>query len=133
MLADDHIGAAREDPSLPLDPGYIAAFEALSASPDRYLLVGCEGGRVVGTMQLMLQPNISAKGAWRAIIEGVRITADRRSQGLGEQLIAWAVGEARRRGCGVVQLTTDKSRTGAHRFYDRLGFKQSHFGYKLKL
>ena len=130
MLADDHLGAAREDTSLPLDPGYRAAFDAIQASPDQRLIVAEQDGEPVGCLQLIFVPGLSRKGAWRGIVEGVRIVSDRRGQGLGGQLLAHAEALCRARGCQIVQLTTDRSRTGTHRFYDRLGFKQSHLGYK---
>jgi GNAT superfamily N-acetyltransferase len=130
MLADDHLGAGREDPARPLAQSYLDAFDAIQASPDQRLIVACEDGRAVGTLQLSFLPGISRKGAWRGQIEGVRIIADRRGAGLGEGLVRWAVEQCRLKGCRTVQLTTDKSRTGAHRFYDRLGFKASHVGYK---
>jgi GNAT superfamily N-acetyltransferase len=131
MLADDHLGAARESPD-DLDP-YLRAFEAIDADPHQFLAVGEDAGEVVATLQLTFIPGLSRRGADRALIEAVRVRADRRSDGLGSTLIKWAVEEARRRGCGLVELTTDASRTGAHRFYDRLGFEQSHLGFKLIL
>ncbi|TIX49932.1 MAG: GNAT family N-acetyltransferase, partial [Mesorhizobium sp.] len=75
----------------------------------------------------------SLRGAWRGQIEAVRVAADRRGERLGQLLLEWAIGECRKRGCRVVQLTTNKSRADAHRFYERLGFKASHIGYKLEL
>jgi GNAT superfamily N-acetyltransferase len=133
MLADDILGQRREDTTVPLAPGYLAAFEAIAASPHQYLMVASLEGQPVGTLQLVLIPGLSRKGAWRGIVEGVRVAADRRGQGIGERMIAWAIEECRARGCASLQLTTDKSRTDAHRFYDRLGFKASHLGYKLEL
>lgn len=133
MLADDHLGAQREDTSVPLHPGYLAAFRAIDASPDQRLIVAERDGEVVGTMQLSFLPGLSRKGAWRGQVEAVRIAAPHRSKGLGAEMMRWAVETCRARGCGSVQLTTDKSRKAAHRFYDRLGFKASHEGYKLSL
>ncbi len=133
LLADDHLGQAREDPSLPLDPGYAAAFAAIAANPDQRLVVAEDGGEVVGTLQLMLAPGISRRGAWRGIVEAVRIASSHRSQGLGAELVDWAVETCRQRGCYAVQLTTDLSRADAHRFYERLGFKASHRGYRKTL
>ena len=133
LLADAHLGRAREDLDHPLDPAYIAAFAALEADANQRLIVAEISGAVVGTMQLSFLPGISRKGAWRCLIEAVRIEAARRDTGLGAVMIAWAVEQCRARGCHKVQLTTDKSRVDAHRFYERLGFVQSHFGYKLDL
>ncbi|WP_121747974.1 GNAT family N-acetyltransferase [Streptomyces sp. E2N166] len=131
MLADDPLGAQRESPN-DLDP-YLAAFERLSADPNQHLVVAVRDDRVVGTLQLTIVPGLSRRGATRSIIEGVRIHTDERSSGLGTQLIEWAVDESRRQGCHLVQLTSDKTRTDAHRFYERLGFSASHTGFKLQL
>ncbi len=88
---------------------------------------------MVGTLQLSFIPGLSRRGALRAQIEAVRVRADQRRSGLGTAMVGWAVDEARRRGCGLVQLTTDRSRQDAHRFYERLGFIASHAGLKLAL
>lgn len=133
LLADDPLGAGRETVGEEIDPAYVAAFAALDANPDQLLAVAELDSEVVGTMQLSFLPGLSHMGAWRGLIEAVRIAAPLRSQGLGAQMIDWALDRFRERGCRVAQLTTDKSRSAAHRFYDRLGFKQSHFGYKLEL
>ncbi|MFC8869850.1 GNAT family N-acetyltransferase [Streptomyces sp. NPDC057148] len=131
MLADDPLGARRESPD-DLSP-YLAAFERLSADPNQRLVVAVRDGRVVGTLQLTIVPGLSRRGTTRSIIEGVRVHADERGGGLGTQLIEWAVDESRRQGCQLVQLTSDKTRTDAHRFYERLGFSASHTGFKLQL
>ncbi|MFD9024688.1 GNAT family N-acetyltransferase [Streptomyces parvulus] len=131
MLADDPLGAERESPDV-LTP-YLAALERLDADPNQHVVVAVRDGRVVGTLQLTIVPGLSRRGATRSIIEGVRIHADERGGGLGTQLIEWAVDESRRQGCHLVQLTSDKSRTDAHRFYERLGFSASHTGFKLQL
>jgi GNAT superfamily N-acetyltransferase len=131
MLADDPLGSQRESPD-DLTP-YLAALERLTADPNQHLVVAVREGRVVGTLQLTVIPGLSRKGATRSIIEAVRIHADERGSGLGTQLIEWAVAESRRQGCQLVQLTSDVSRTDAHRFYERLGFTASHLGFKLAL
>lgn len=131
MLADDPLGAARESPD-DLSP-YLAALKRLSGDPHQHLVVAVQDGRVVGTLQLTLIPGLSRKGATRSIIEAVRIHADARGGGLGSRLIEWAVDQSRREGCQLVQLTSDASRTNAHRFYERLGFTASHVGFKLAL
>ncbi len=133
MMADDVLGAAREDASLPLDPGYAAAFEAIRFQANQRLIVAVLDGRAVGTAQLAFLPGLARKGASRGYIEGVRIVGDLRGQGLGEALVRWAIEQCRARGCASVQLTTDNSRADAHRFYERLGFKPTHRGYKLAL
>ncbi|MEU6448325.1 GNAT family N-acetyltransferase [Streptomyces sp. NPDC046979] len=131
MLTDDPLGAQRESPD-DLDP-YLAALERLDADPNQHVVVAVRDSRVVGTLQLTIVPGLSRRGATRSIIEGVRIHADERGSGLGTQLIEWAIDESRRQGCQLVQLTSDKTRTDAHRFYERLGFSSSHTGFKLQL
>ncbi|MEV2252329.1 GNAT family N-acetyltransferase [Streptomyces sp. NPDC050147] len=131
MLADDPLGSTRESPD-DLAP-YLAAFERLAADPNQRQVVAVREGRVVGTLQLTIVPGLSRKGALRSIIEGVRIHADERGSGLGTRFIEWAVGESRRQGCQLVQLTSDATRADAHRFYERLGFTASHVGFKLQL
>ncbi|MFJ6571379.1 GNAT family N-acetyltransferase [Streptomyces sp. NPDC091292] len=131
MLADDPLGAQRESPD-DLTP-YRTAYERLADDPHQHLVVAVRDERVVGTLQLTVVPGLSRKGATRSIIEGVRIHADERGSGLGTQLIEWAIDVSRREGCELVQLTSDTSRTDAHRFYERLGFEASHVGFKLAL
>nr|WSY53423.1 GNAT family N-acetyltransferase [Streptomyces sp. NBC_00886] len=131
MLADDPLGSQRESPD-DLTP-YLAALERLTADPNQHLVVAVRGGRVVGTVQLTAIPGLSRRGATRSIIEAVRIHADERGSGLGTRLIEWAIAESRRQDCQLVQLTSDASRTDAHRFYERLGFTASHVGFKLPL
>lgn len=131
MLADDALGAQRESPD-DLTP-YLAALERLSGDPNQHLVVAVRSGQVVGTLQLTVIPGLSRRGSTRALIEGVRVRTDERGSGLGTQIIEWAVDESRRQGCRLVELTSDASRTDAHRFYERLGFTASHVGFKLAL
>jgi GNAT superfamily N-acetyltransferase len=131
MLADDPLGAQRESPD-DLGP-YLAALERIDADSNQYLIVAAREGRVLGTLQLTIVPGLSRRGATRSIIEGVRIHADERGSGLGTLIIEWAIDTSRRRGCQLVQLTSDNSRTDAHRFYERLGFAASHVGFKMPL
>lgn len=131
LIADDQLGATRDDPG---DlTAYLRAFAAIDADPSQLLVVLDDGGAVVGTMQLSFIPGLSRGGATRAQVEAVRVAASRRGHRLGEQMIRWAVDESSRRGCRLVQLTTDKRRGDAHRFYERLGFTASHEGFKLSL
>ena len=135
LLADDPLGSGREASARTaeeLEP-YRRAFELIAADRAHALVVAVDGDVVVGTLQLSVLPGLSRRGALRGQIEAVRVRADHRGQGLGAAMIGWAVEEARRRSCSLVQLTTDKSRTDAHRFYERLGFVASHIGYKLAL
>jgi GNAT superfamily N-acetyltransferase len=140
MLADDLLGAARETtgPAEPaaaadLDDAYWAAFGQIEAQPGNRLIVAESAGEIVGTLQLTFLPGLSRRGMLRGQIEAVRIAASFRGHGLGRQLIEWAVGESRRGGCGVVQLTSDRRRGDAIRFYESLGFEASHEGLKLFL
>ncbi|WIV57584.1 GNAT family N-acetyltransferase [Amycolatopsis nalaikhensis] len=131
MLADDQLGATRDDPA-DLEP-YLLAFDEIDADPHQLLVVVVSEDEPVGTLQLTIIPGLARRGALRGQIEAVRIHADHRGSGLGAELIRWAIEESRRRGCALVQLTSDTSRTGVHRFYERLGFVPSHTGFKLKL
>lgn len=112
---------------------YLAAFEAIDRDPAHLLLVAEIEGRVIATMQVSFLPGLARRGAWRAEIEAVRVDAAHRSKGIGAAMITWSIEESRRRGCTQVQLTTNKQRTDAHRFYARLGFANSHEGFKLAL
>ncbi|MES5819181.1 GNAT family N-acetyltransferase [Streptomyces sp. RG80] len=131
ILADDPLGAQRESPD-DLAP-YLTALERLAADPNQHLVVAVRADRVVGTLQLTIIPGLSRRGSTRSIIEAVRIHADERGSGLGTRLIEWAIDESRRQNCQLVQLTSDATRTDAHRFYERLGFEASHVGFKLPL
>ncbi|WP_181777232.1 GNAT family N-acetyltransferase [Amycolatopsis pittospori] len=130
MLADDQIGSTR-DSADDLTP-YLQAFEDIDADPAQLLVVADDAGEAVGTLQLTIIPGLARKGALRGQIEAVRVRASHRGSGLGGELMAWAIDESRRRGCALVQLTSDVKRVDAHRFYERLGFEASHTGFKLK-
>jgi GNAT superfamily N-acetyltransferase len=131
LLADDPLGAARESPDN-LTP-YLAAFRHIDADPNQFLAVMERSHVVIGTLQLSFINGLSRRGATRVQIEAVRISSQERGGGLGTKLIAWAIEEARSRGCVLVQTTSDRSRTNAHRFYERLGFEHTHAGFKLML
>jgi ribosomal protein S18 acetylase RimI-like enzyme len=133
MLADDALGAAREDNSSPLNRCYTDAFEAIDSDPNQLLAVIENDGKVIGCLQISFIPGLSRKGMWRGQIESVRIASDARGGGIGKQMIEWAIEQCRERGCGLVQLTTDKSRSDAIRFYKSLDFVDSHEGMKLSL
>jgi len=133
MLVDDYIGAKREDGSRPLNAKYLAAFEAIEADANQFLLVVEEAGEIVGSLQLSFIPGIARLGMWRGQIEGVRVKTSRRGSGLGHRMFDWAIAECRKKGCELVQLAMDKSRTDTLRFYESLGFKASHDGLKLDL
>ena len=135
LLADDEVSRARGFGVVPeeVDAATWAAFEAIDADPGNELIVGVDGGEVIATSQLTFTPGLSRGGAWRMTIEAVRVRADRRGDGIGRRLMAYAIGRARDRGCRIVQLTTDKRRADAHRFYESLGFAATHEGMKLMI
>ena len=133
LLADDVLGASREATGAEDYPHYLNAFRAIDADPNQFLLVVDDGTKIVGTLQLTFIPGLASRGQKRGQIEAVRVASDRRGEKIGEAMFDWAIEKCRAEQCGIVQLTTDKTRTEAHRFYDRLGFQPSHIGYKMKL
>ncbi|MCA1060140.1 GNAT family N-acetyltransferase [Rossellomorea aquimaris] len=133
MLADDVLGTKRERYEHPLPQSYLQAFKAINSDPNNELVVACDGKEVVGVQQITFTPYLTHKGGWRATIEGVRTSASVRGEGVGTKLIQWAIRRAEARGCHLIQLTTDKQRPDALRFYERLGFQATHEGLKLKL
>lgn len=134
LLAADQLGATRDGVNTAQDlAAYQLAFRAIDADPAHVLVVAQAGQQLVATMQLSFIPGLARRGALRAQIEAVRVHESYRGRGLGAAMLGWAIEEARRRGCGLVQLTTDKARPDAHRFYERLGFVASHQGMKLRL
>lgn len=130
LLADDPLGAAREDVPGQLSESYWSAFEAIDRDANQLLVVGELQRRVVATAQLTFLPGLSHRGSWRVQLEAVRVAADLRGRRLGEALVDWSIDRARERGCRLMQLTSDRSREDAHRFYERLGFAASHVGMK---
>ena len=133
LLADDPLGSRREEYGVPLLPGYVQAFEAICSDPNNELVVAERAGEVVGVLQLTFIPYLTYKGGWRALIEGVRVAAPLRSAGIGRRMFQWAIDRARQRQCRMIQLTSDKARPEAIRFYESLGFVASHEGMKLHL
>ena len=133
LLADDALGSGREHFAWPLPDSYYAAFEAIDRDPNNELIVVDLDHKVVGVLQLTYIPYVTYRGSWRALIEGVRVDSSMRSSGLGGKLLAWAIERARIKGCILVQLTSDKARPDAIRFYESLGFVPSHEGLKLHL
>ncbi len=130
LMSDDDISAGRETSDL---APYERAFARIDAEPAQLLVVGEVDGEAVCTLQLTVIPGLSRGGALRGQVEAVRVRSDLRGRGVGEALLGWAVEELRSRGCAVAQLTTDKRRTDAHRFYARLGWVASHEGFKIQL
>lgn len=130
LLADDTLGASREQPTDPLPQAYWDAFDAISTQRGNELLVAEADGEVVGCLQLTVIPGLSRMGATRGQLEGVRVSSKHRGRHIGEALVAAATDRARELGCTIVQLTTDRTRVDAHRFYERLGFESTHIGMK---
>ena len=133
LLADDTLGAKREQSSDPLPQAYWDAFDAITANGGNEVLVADAGGEVVGCLQLTIIPGLSRMGTTRGQLEGVRVSSKHRGRRIGEALVTRAMDRARELGCAIVQLTTDRSRVDAHRFYERLGFESTHIGMKRTL
>ncbi len=133
LLADDELGATREDNSQPLNPRYLDAFDAIDKDPNNELIIVEKADELVGMMQLTFIPYLTHTGSWRCLIEGVRVARSHRGKGAGRRMIEWAIERARERQCGIVQLTSDKQRPEALRFYRSLGFNATHEGFKLKI
>ncbi|MGI5205236.1 N-acetyltransferase family protein [Spirillospora sp. CA-108201] len=133
LLADDPLGSTRETPGEEIPEAYFRAFAAIEKDPNNSLVVAEVAGKVAGTLQLTYIPGLTYTGGERAQIEGVRVAAEQRGAGLGQLMITWAIDRARARGCRVVQLTTDRQRPEAIRFYQKIGFRPSHMGMKYHL
>jgi GNAT superfamily N-acetyltransferase len=133
LLADDHLGRDRDDPANAGDTAYLDAFAAIARDPNQILAVAEQDGAVVGTLQLTFVPGLSNRGAWAAMVEAVRIDSGLRGQGLGAEMMAWAMETSRDRGCTSMMLKSHRSREAAHRFYEQLGFGHSHMGMTLRL
>lgn len=141
LLADDPLGATRETVGATVDDVYVRAFEAIEGDPRNRLVVVIDGtaegpgeaAPVIGCLQLTFIPGLSRRAATRAQIESVRVARTARGRGIGRQLFEWAIEQARDHDCAIVQLTSDKQRTDAHRFYESLGFAATHDGFKLAL
>jgi ribosomal protein S18 acetylase RimI-like enzyme len=133
LLAEDELGEAREIVQVPPHESYLRAFDVIAADPNQMMMVAEDAGQIVGCLQLTFIPGLSRKGMWRGQIESVRVAGSHRGKSLGRAMFDWAINECRERGCGLVQLSTDKTRNRAHAFYAALGFEASHVGMKLKL
>ena len=133
LLADDQLGAKREQLGARLALVYREAFARMERQSGNDIYVAEQAGEIVGCMQLTFIAGLSRKGMTRCQIEAVRVKKSIRSKGLGNQIMKFAIELAKSSGCGLVQLTTDKSRDDAHRFYENLGFEASHMGMKLDL
>ena len=132
LLADDELGQLRERPQKTPHDDYRRAFTAIDADPNQYLAVFEKNDDIIGCLQISFIPGLARRGALRGQIESVRVVANIRGNGYGTLMIAWAIKKCREQGCSLVQLTTDKTRKHAQRFYQKLGFVPSHEGFKLK-
>ena len=133
MLADDFLGQQRESLELPLKESYVYAFQEIAADPNNELIVAECDGEIIGSLQLTFTPSLSYQGSKRCTVESVRVDSKLRGQGIGREMMLWAIERAKEKGCLSIQLTTHKDRKDAHRFYENLGFKHSHAGMKLNL
>ena len=133
LLTEDAVRVTEDRPEEPFHPRYVAALDELGRDPNQMMMVAVLDGDTVGTIQLTFIPGISSLGMKRCLVEAVHIAPAHRSKGLGSEMIQWAIAQARERGCGMVQLTSNKKRLDAHRFYERLGFLKSHEGFKYYL
>lgn len=133
LLADDVLGRQREDTSTPVAACYVRAFDAIERDSNQYLAVAERDGAIVGCLQLSFIPGLSRRGLWRGQIESVRVASSERGAGTGRAFFEWAIEQCREHGCGMVQLTTDKTRADARRFYESLGFVATHEGMKREL
>jgi GNAT superfamily N-acetyltransferase len=131
LITEDSVVDTDDDPTDSTAPEYRAALDAITSSESNRLVVAELEGDPVGTLQLTFIPGLNRRGMWRCLVEAVHIAPGYRSRGLGGEMMRWAIEQARVRGCGVVQLTSNKKRADAHRFYERLGFRSSHEGFKL--
>ncbi len=133
LLADDPLGSTRESPGDELPEAYWRAFEAIESDPNNAIIVAEIDGEIAASLQLTYIPSLTYTGGERAQIEGVRVASEHRGRGVGQALIGWVIDQARARGCRVVQLTTDRQRPNAIRFYQKMGFRPSHMGMKYPL
>jgi len=133
LLTDDAVRVTDDRPDEPFHPRYVTALRELEADPNQMMMVAVLEGETVGTLQLTFIAGIAGLGTKRCLVEAVHIAPAHRGKGLGSQMMQWAIAQARDRGCGMVQLTSNKKRLDAHRFYERLGFLKSHEGFKYYL
>ncbi len=133
LLADDPLGKIREDSSSPLNARYLESFTQIDADPNNELIVVAHENTIIGMLQLTFIPYLTHTGSVRCLIEGVRIDKEYRGMGLGSRCFQWAIDRAKERGCNIVQLTSNKQRTEAIKFYKNLGFEATHEGFKLTI
>jgi GNAT superfamily N-acetyltransferase len=130
LYVEDSVIQTDDDPAQAMDQPYLDALAAIKADPNQVLVVAELDGDRVGTIQVTFVPGLNRRGMWKGLLEGVHISAAHRSKGLGAEMVDWALARCKARGCGMAQLTSNKKRLDAHRFYERLGWKKSHEGFK---
>jgi GNAT superfamily N-acetyltransferase len=133
LIVEDSVVATNDDPADALHGDYTAALAAIDADPNQEMIVVEQDGAPIGCFQLSYLPGLMRRGMWRGQIEVVHVSETHRNRGLGSQMMKWALERCRERGCRMVQLTSNKKRLDAHRFYERLGFAKSHEGFKYYL
>jgi GNAT superfamily N-acetyltransferase len=133
LIASDPVADQRDPPAPDDAEQQLAGFRAIAADPCHALYVAEASGEPVGSFQLSFIPVVARRGAWRAMIESVRVAPEYQGKGIGAEMMQWAVARAGEQGCALVQLMSDANRPEAHRFYERLGFVATHTGFKLKL
>jgi len=133
QIVEDSVVTLDDDAADAMAPHYVDALAAITADPHQEMFVVRLGEEAVGCFQLSYLPGLMRRGMWRGQIEVVHVTPERRNGGIGSQMMRWAVARCREKGCGMVQLTSNKKRGDAHRFYERLGFLRSHEGFKYYL
>ena len=133
LAQQDDIGAQRDPLRSDHQSEALRGLRAINADPNHNLIIVEQDGQAVGSFQLSFITGVSRLGAWRGQIEAVRVSAQSRGQGIGTEMMRWALKMREERGCNLVQLTSDRKREAAHRFYENLGFSASHTGFRLKL
>jgi GNAT superfamily N-acetyltransferase len=133
LIASDPVADTRDPPLEDDAAQQCEGFRAIAADPNHALYVAELAGAPVGSFQLSFLPVVARRGAWRAMIESVRVAPEHQGKGIGAAMMRWAIARADERGCALVQLTSDANRPAAHRFYERLGFAPTHTGFKLRL
>ena len=130
LIVEDAVVATNDSVADARQPAYDNALKAIDADPNQEMFVAEDAGKPIGCFQLSYLPGLMRRGMWRGMIEVVHVSESERNHGYGSQMMRWALERCRERGCGMVQLTSNKKRTDAHRFYERLGFSRSHEGFK---
>lgn len=133
LIVEDSIVDSGDDAAAAMEPAYLEALAAITADPNQEMLVVERDGETVGCFQLSYLPGLMRRGMWRGQIELVHVSAANQGRGIGSEMMRWALERCRERGCGMIQLTSNKKRLDAHRFYERLGFLKSHEGFKYYL